>query len=230
MMPILLLTRPAAASARTRAAVELARPGVVVVESPVMEIARVPFAVGEIPGGVILTSENGAEVAAGLGLPEGTVAWCVGDRTAEVARAAGLRDISADGDAEALLRLILSAPEAGPLLHLRGEHARGDIVPRLRAAGRAARDAVVYRQVELPLTAGARAALGGSAPVVVPLYSPRSAAILARQGPFAAPLRVVAMSGAVARAATALGPESIVQIDNPDGRAMLSAILGLLAT
>jgi uroporphyrinogen-III synthase len=84
--------------------------------------------------------------------------------------------------------------------------------------------------VELPLTAGARVALGGSAPVVVPLYSPRSAAILARQGPFAAPLRVVAMSGAVARAATALGPESIVQIDNPDGRAMLSAILGLLAT
>jgi uroporphyrinogen-III synthase len=230
MMPILLLTRPAAASARTRAAVEQARPGVVVVESPVMEIARVPFVMEERPGGLILTSENGAEVAAGLGLPVGTVAWCVGDRTAEVARAAGLRDISADGDAEALLRLILSEPEAGPLLHLRGEHARGDIVPRLRAAGRAARDAVVYRQVELPLTAEARGALGGDIPVVVPLYSPRSAVILARQGPFAAPLRVVAMSGAVARAATALGPESMVEIDNPDGRAMLSAVLDVLVT
>lgn len=230
MMPILLLTRPAAASARTRAAVELARPGAVVVESPVMEIARVPFVMEERPGGLILTSENGAEVAAGLGLPEGTVAWCVGERTAEVARAAGLRDISADGDAEALLRMILSEPEAGPLLHLRGEHARGDIVPRLRAAGRAARAVVVYRQVELALTAEARDALGGSGPVVVPLYSPRSAVILARQRPFVAPLRVVAMSGAVARAATELGPESVVQIDNPDGRAMLSAILDLLVT
>jgi len=190
----------------------------------------VPLALdGFVPAAVVLTSENGAEVAARLGLPGEVRAWCVGARTAEVARTAGFDAVSAEGDAEALLRLILSAPDEGALLHLRGEHARGDIAPRLRAAGRIAADAVVYRQEARALTAEALAALGGDIPVVLPLYSPRSAALIAAQGPFAAPLRVIAISPAAARAAEVLQAGRITSIDTPDGDRMLSAILDSVA-
>lgn len=228
-MAILLLTRPAAASARTKADIARRHPGVRIVVSPVMEIVPVPFAPDVVPGELILTSENGAEVAGRLGLPAGLRAWCVGARTAEVAAAAGFDAISADGDAEALIPLILSAPDGGPLLHLRGEHARGDIAPRLRAAGRDARDAVVYAQEERALSEEALAVLGGAERVVLPLYSPRSAAILAQQGPFEAPLRVIAISRATARAVEGLGVAHISQIDNPDGQYMLSAIVDSLS-
>ena len=145
-----------------------------------------------------------------------------------MAKAAGFAAVNADGDAEVLLRAILSAPDTGPLLHLRGDHARGDIAPRLRAAGRAARDLVVYRQEEQPLSAEAKAVLGGAERVVMPLYSPRTAAIVAEQGPFSAPLQIIAISAAAARAAERLQPERISQIDNPDGQSMLSAIVDSL--
>lgn len=227
-MAILLLTRPAAASIRTKGEVVRLRPDVRVIVSPVMEIVPVPFTPEAVPAALILTSENGAEAAGQMGLPPGLPAICVGARTAEVARAQGFAAESAEGDAEALIEMILSRADPGPMLHLRGAHARGDIAPRLRAAGRQVADAVVYRQDECPLTEEARVALRGAELVVVPVYSPRSAAILAQQGPFSAPLRVIAISRSAAKAAGALSPERISQIDNPDGQSMLSAIVDSL--
>jgi len=223
-MAILLLTRPAAASARTRAEVQRLRPGQRVVVSPVIEIVPVDPGPLPVPGELILTSENGAEAARRLGLPQGLRAWCVGAQTAEAARMAGFDAVSAEGDAEALLRLVLAGEDRGPLLHLRGEHARGDIAPRLRAAGRYARDAVAYRQDEWTLNVEAQTVLAGREAVVLPLYSPRSAAILAGQGPFAAPLRVIAISRPTLKAAVTLGAAEARIIGNPDGREMLSAI------
>jgi uroporphyrinogen-III synthase len=228
MMAILLLTRPAAASARTRAEVERRCPGARIVVSPVIEIVPADPGVLPLPAELILTSENGAEAAAGLGLPAGLRAWCVGAQTAAAARAAGFDPVSAAGDAEALLALILSREDRGLLLHLRGEHARGDIAPRLRAAGRQARDAVVYRQEEQALGPEARAVLAGAEPVVLPLYSPRSAAILAAEGPFAAPLRLIAISPAARRAAGALATAVVCEAARPDGEAMLAAICASL--
>ncbi len=223
-MAILLLTRPAAASARTRAEMERLRPGLRVVVSPVIEIVPVDPGALPVPAGLILTSENGAAAAGRLGFPEGLRAWCVGAQTAGVARAAGLDAVSAEGDAEALLRLILAAEDGGPLLHLRGEHARGDIAPRLRAAGREARDAVVYRQEERALNPEALALLAGQEPVILPLYSPRSAALIAAGGPFSAPLCVIAISPATLKAATPLAAAAARSIGNPDGQAMIAAI------
>ena len=223
-MAILLLTRPVQSASRTKAEVERLCPGARVVVSPVIEIVPVDPGGLPVPAGLILTSENGAEAAGRLGLPAGLRAWCVGDQTAEAARAEGFDAVSAGGNAEMLLTLILSDGGGGSLLHLRGEHARGDIAPRLRAAGRQAWDAVVYRQEARPLSEEARAILGGTEPVVLPLYSPRSASVLANQGPFAAPLRVVAISAAVLAAAEPLAAAESCLSGRPDGDAMLAAI------
>jgi uroporphyrinogen-III synthase len=88
---------------------------------------------------------------------------------------------------------------------------------------------VVYDQRAVPLTNEARRLLAGDRAVVVPLFSPRSADLLLAQGPFAAPLRVAALSPAVAARAEGLCPERMVVAERPDGVAMMDAVASLIA-
>jgi uroporphyrinogen-III synthase len=223
----LLLTRPLQAARRFLAACEAAHGAPLpAILSPVLEIVPQDVALAERPAALLLTSENAAGRAGALGRA-GLPAWCVGPRTATVARAQGLEPVEAGPDVEALLAALLGARPSGLLLHLRGEHARGDLVGRLHAAGLRAEEAVAYRQEARSPTGAARAALDGPGPLVTPLFSPRSATLLAGWQPRAA-LRVVAMSEAVARAAAPLGPERLVVADAPSGPAMVQATLGAL--
>ena len=228
-----LLTRPAAQGDRFAADLR-ARFGNAVdpVASPLMapELLCPDWPEGDYSC-LILTSETGVEGAVrlrdlGRVLPGRAI--CVGDRTAAVARAVGFDAQSAQGDAEALIALILAGDDPGPFLHLRGKDARGDIAPRLAAKGRSAVAAVVYDQRAVPLTDRARGLLGGTSAVIVPLFSPRSADLLAAQGPFASPLLVAALSPAVAARAEALVPQRMVVAARPDAGAMVEAIAALI--
>lgn len=226
--PVLILTRPEVAARRTLRA--LGPLPVVPILSPLIRIAPIEgVAAPRDVRGLVLTSGNGVEAAVRLGLASELPAWCVGGGTAARARRAGWRAQSADGDADALVRLILDRRPAGPLLHIRGEHARGDVAERLCAGGVACRDLVAYRQEPLPLTEAARARLNGSAPVILPLYSPRTARILARSGEFSAQIHIVAMSEAVAEAARDLAARSTEIAPVPDNAAMAEAILRKIA-
>ncbi|MFN3722481.1 MAG: uroporphyrinogen-III synthase [Paracoccaceae bacterium] len=155
-------------------------------------------------GAIVLTSETGARAAAAArDLPKR--AYCVGDRTAEVARSVGFDAQSADGDADRLFDLLRNRSEDAPFLHLRGRDARGDLSARLSAAGVAAQQAVVYVQEPAVLSAKAVAALNGFGPVIVPLLSPRTAEIFLGElnnlpnAPQSLPrLRIAALSPAIA--------------------------------
>lgn len=137
--------------------------------------------VGAVPAdarSLILTSETGARTAAALraagrALPDR--AYCVGDRTARVARSLGFQAISADGDAQALLRLLAENGSDAPFLHLRGRESRGDIASCLDRQGIAASDCITYAQEPAALSQKARDILLTSGPVAVPLFSPRTA-------------------------------------------------------
>ncbi len=228
--PVLLLTRPEAASRRFLAELEVAAGRHLrALVAPLMRIdGWTPLMPETPPAALILTSERGAAAASRMRfgpLP----AWCVGERTAEAAREAGLDARAAGGDAERLLTAILNSGEAGPFLHLRGAHARGDLAARLSAAGRPCGEIVVYDQTALSPSPEMLELLGGSNPVVVPLFSPRSAALLARLAPVRAPLAVAALSPAVADAAAPLSDQPFVA-DRPDADAMIDATLRALAT
>lgn len=157
-------------------------------------------------GSVVFTSETGVQAA--VRLADGLLprrAYCVGDRTAQVAQELGFQAISATGDADCLFSLMRERPDHGPFLHLRGREARGDLTDRLTAAGIPAQAVVVYAQEERPLTPEAANLLSGVGPVIVPLFSPRSAGMF-RRALGALPqaeealsrLRLVALSPAVA--------------------------------
>lgn len=203
-----------------------------VVQSPLMQPEALSPDWPDLPyGAVILTSETGALSAARL-LDEGrslpTLAYCVGDRTAEVARAAGFVAHSAQGDAEALLDMILSLPEPGPYLHLRGRDARGDLAPRLAAKGRPAHAAIVYDQRPIALTDDARALLAGHDPVIVPLFSPRTAQLFCDQAPKGAPLWIAAISQGAAKAVSGLSPARLKVAERPDAASMLAVVESLV--
>ncbi|MHA7874873.1 uroporphyrinogen-III synthase [Roseivivax sp.] len=229
--PILLLTRPDRASRGFLEALasDGLRPGAVVI-SPLIEIVP-EGALPDMAGiaGLIFTSAHGVEAYQRAGGPHRPNCFAVGSATAEAARAIGLHPATAEGDAEALIALIQATSPEGPLLHLRGRHARGDIAARLTEGGIETREAVLYDQRRAGLSPEAQAALGGTAPVVAPLFSPRTADLLAASGPFAAPLYVAAMSGAVAERLKGLPRAELVTAAQPNGTAMRKALADLWA-
>ena len=230
--PPVLLTRPAAASARFADALRRAfGPATTVFISPLMEPEFLrPLIPPEQFDALILTSETGAGAARrlsaeGASLP--TRAFCVGDRTANAAVAAGFAAQSARGDAQGLVRLIDTTDRHSRFLHLHGQETTGDIVQQLGNLGIFACGAVVYRQRPLTLTPEAEKLLAGRNPVIVPLFSPRSADLLGHAGPVAAPLLIAALSAAVADRAATLHPQRMIIVQRPDADAMLRAIESL---
>lgn len=228
-----LLTRPAAAADRFAAELSETFGGRIrIVASPL--IAPI-FLAPDLPqgaAGLVLTSEAGVEAArrlraAGRALP--VRAFCVGDRTAAAAREAGFDAVSAGGDADALVTMILSQDVAAPLLHLHGRDTRGDVALRLTKGGVRTSGHIVYEQVAQPLTAEARAVLDGEGPVLVPLFSPRTASLFAATGPHRAALWVVALSPAVADALAGVPVARMVTADRPDAVSVREALAPLIA-
>ncbi|SLN24741.1 uroporphyrinogen-III synthase [Roseivivax jejudonensis] len=226
----LLLTRPEAGSARFLERLRARHlDGFVPVVSPLISIVHRPH-LPEIPPDTLLvfTSAHAVQAYAGAGGPPGAHAFAVGDATAAAARDAGLEPVSAGGTVETLLTHLLAKRPDKPILHLRGRVTRGDLVGRLRAEGLTAGAAIVYDQPACPLSTEARAALDATAPVIAPVFSPRTARLLARAAPIRAPLLVAAMSNRVADALEPLAPLRMHVAEAPDAAAMADAVAALL--
>ena len=230
-----LLTRPLAQA--TRFADQLiARfgPRVTPIISPLMRTTYVDATFPDVAcSAVIFTSEAGVAAAqrfqiAGKTLP--LKAFCVGAQTAKAAAMLGFDARSADGDAVALIALIRDDLPTAPLLHLHGRNTRGNVAETLTLAGLKTFSVVVYDQTSQPLSGAAIAALTASNPVVIPLFSPRSAALLAASVslPCRSPLLIAAMSRAVADAAAPLLPTALHIATTPDAEGMLAATEVLL--
>ncbi|MBP7000047.1 uroporphyrinogen-III synthase [Amaricoccus sp.] len=231
----LLITRPRPQAEAFAAAVEAALPGrFAPVLAPLLAIAPRTAPV-DLAGAqaLLFSSANGVEAFAAASAERGLPALCVGDMTAEAARAAGLAAESAGGDVEALARLALARarPGAGDLVHVRGVHAAGDLVGRLRAAGAAARALELYEQVAVPPPPDAAALLAAGGVSVATAFSPRSAALFAAAARAAGwPLggvTLVSLSAAADAAHAAPEPLRRVIAPRPDRAGMLAALAAL---
>lgn len=223
----IVVTRPAEQAADFASALIAAHGGPLpLLIAPLMEIAPVhPAAPVGAPDHLIFTSANGVAQAVRLGLPRHATAWCVGDRTAKAALAAGFNARSAAGNSDALIDLIRSTRPVGRLLHLHGEAVAGTIVAALRAAGFDADGLVVYTQAPVAPVPALLKALQGADDLVIPLFSPRSARLLLDLGPIMAPLTLVAISAATAEAAIGPPHRRIVTAKKPDQFQMIAATL-----
>ncbi|MFC3085870.1 uroporphyrinogen-III synthase [Tabrizicola soli] len=179
---------------------------------------------------VIFTSLQGVTAALPYRAALPRLTWCVGGRTAQEARSAGFQTRAAEGDAESLIAAILANPPPGRLLHLRGAESRGNVAPRLTVAGVPAEATVIYRQEAQPLAPAAAELLRKPGVVIVPLFSPRSAALFRAALPpdHAASLGLVAMSRNVADELLGLRGRVVVA-RRPDAEAMLQGLDELIA-
>lgn len=216
----LLLTRPEPQSRAFLAECE-ARAGrrIPAVISPVLEIA----AKGTLPdftrfATLVFTSGNGVRAAEHA--LKGRAVATVGAHTADLARQAGAEAVALGETAEAFLAD--ASRLTAPVLICRGVHARIDLAERLAGMGLEVEEAVIYDQVARPPTPEAAALLRGSAPVVVPVFSPRSAELLSANV-ITAPLVVIAMSEAVA--GKWRGKAEIRVASAPTAAAMCTAVL-----
>ena len=183
------MTRPKTASVAFANSVQAA---VDVVVSPLIKIVPLqPVPTVASDASAIFSSRNGIVVRG-----NGRRAYCVGERTTDAAKSAGWDAQFAGQDADALVKSLTELRLNEPLVHVRGTHSRGDIASRLRAKGMTVSEAIAYDQQAQTLSAEAVASLQGSTPVIVPLFSPRSAALFASVERGSAPLMLVAISAA----------------------------------
>ncbi len=227
MTPVLLITRPQPAAARFANAVQdaLGEP-VDVVVSPAFEI--VPLDPGPIatPDYLIFTSANGVAQALRLGLPK-VPAWCVGDKTAQCAQNSGFDAVSAGGAAADLIALIRTNDPQGRILHVAGQHTRGEIAPKLRAAGYDADKITTYAQSLLPPNKAMKTLARGTKPVVTPIFSPRSAHILVGLD-WQGPIHAVALSDVVGEELVHIGCDTVAIAKRPTEAAMIDATCATL--
>lgn len=196
-----IVTRTQPGNARTIKAVRAM--GYRAIACPVAQVVRSRAKI--LPGNaqaLALTSANALQAVASLeGLTHLPV-FTVGEGTAQAARDAGFPSVtSADGDAEALARLIArTLPPGSSVLHLSGEDRAGDLTGMLEVLGFTATTRIVYRtRLARGLTERASAAIRDGGAVVL-IHSARGAErflTLVRQAqlePCVARLRFIAIS------------------------------------
>lgn len=128
---------------------------------------------------LIFTSETATACFLHSEPARGRVAYCVGARTAKVAAAAGFSVIIGPGDAVGLFEVIKADYRGGVLLHPRGAQVARNLADQLNLAGIETRQAIVYEQMPLALPPRVRALLTVHIPILIPLFSPRSAELFA---------------------------------------------------
>lgn len=221
---IVLLTRPEAQSQRF--ALQLKRthgPSLNVVIAPLLEPDYLDVEVDfSRYDAVVLTSQSGAIAFRHLNGPVGMRAYCVGNRTAEVARNAGTRPLSADGDLKALNALLNKEARGEKLLHLSGAAVAGAVEGADRI--------VAYQQREVAFTDRVTALLSQPQEVLVPLFSPRTAQLFERNliAGSQARLHAVCLSAAVADILTQERYVSTRICKAPDAVSMLDELSSLV--
>ncbi len=211
----LLLTRPEPQSRAFLAECEIAmQRRLPVVISPLLRIEPL----GEVPDlepfdTIILTSGNGvARLGSALA---GRHVVTVGEKTAALARESGAAAVALGENVEAFLEQASKIKDR--VLFCRGVHSRGDLAEKLTGFGVRVEEAVLYHQAAVPLSNAACLLLEGAAPVIAPVFSPRTAKLLSANQ-ISAPITVLAISAATAQAWTAGG--QIRTANAPDSASM----------
>lgn len=227
-VPTLALIRPEAASRalanRIQAAIGHKIPTLI---APVITVAPLPATYDPAPyAGLILTSANAVAFADGLA---GRPVWCVGTRTAQAARARGAIVAAEATDADALIGLLADKPPGSKLLWLRGAHVASDIAARLTKRGVETDAVVIYDQPAQPPDPTLIQALRGQAPVILPLYSPRSARLIGQAITHPGPgVTAIALSPKIARAWQATTGQACSICSRPKGDEMERRIIAAL--
>ncbi len=222
----LLLTRPEGMNAKVLASLDPISPGIQVIQSALMEICATGITADlSNAAGVIFTSRNGVHFG---GPSQRLPTFCVGPATADAARAKAWPVEHVAQNADALVQKLITSRPKPPILHIAGSARRGEIAARLTSAGIETQAVAVYDQRLNSLSDAAKTAILRESPVIVPLYSPRTARQFCTEAKSARALHLVCLSDAVREEVKAIGVLSVSVASQPNGRSMLQALQNVL--
>lgn len=189
--------------------------------APIMQIQPKPGWLISKDAVLVFTSANAVRSA--VHLADGRKAVCVGKSTTQLACGFGFDAQFGGIDVAALKIHLLSM--AAPLCHLHGEHVTGDLVGYLQANGKDAAGIVTYTQPALALPDWAVRHLEGGTPVILPLFSPRSATLVTQQKVNWSKHSAVAISPAVADVCNAAGFGQVITAQTPQAATMMQVTI-----
>lgn len=219
----LILTRPEPASKAFFDSLDTGtRQRVRPIISPLIDIVALDVPLSIAPQeGVIFTSANAVRLAPP---GNGRRAFCVGAATTDAARHNGWTAQQSGTDAKTLVSQLIAAPPAQPLIHLSGRHTRGDIAEHLQRAGLVVRNIAIYDQHLRPLAQPAADAILQNDRVIVPLFSPRTAAQFASAVPRPISCHIISLSQAVADTLGTADWGELTIVRDPTAQAMGAAL------
>jgi uroporphyrinogen-III synthase len=222
---MILLTRPQSGSERFGAALRAQIPEAEILISPLIDIEYIcPPPNIAAYGGIVFTSVHGVELFQNHDVPEHMPCFAVGPRTAQAASDAGFLVEKSNGNSAALVKMILSHPNLGQLLHVHGEHTRGEVAKQLSQSGCPCESMVVYAQTAKLLSSRVIKTVQGGNPLILPLFSPRTAILLLEQMTPTAGSHIVAMSKSVAEPFYKFDQLGMTVVDVPRSDKMLRAV------
>ncbi len=228
MPPLILITRPQEGSEAFAAELRAhLGPAAAICVAPLMRIDPADDLPDLAPyRTLIFTSAHGVSAFARATPRRDFTCYTVGDATAAAARQAGFDPITGPGNGRALAAQIRQDAPGQPCLYLRGDHVAFDMARALGSAGIETHQATVYRQVPCPLPPEARVLVEQADPLIVPVFSARSAQLLLDALPIDASLHIGAISDAAARAI----PRDRAAVIRVAGATDRSAMLKCVAT
>ena len=225
-LPEIILTRPEKEARDFSDRILSRLPKVKIIISPLI---RIEFTKPKVDltafDGIIFTSSNGVEAIKNFSIPQSMPCFAVGPKTAQQAAQLGFLASQGPGNADDLITLILSQPSVGRLIHISGEHTRGNISTRLTQAGQSCENIIAYRQETLSLTREALHAFKGGKPLVLPLFSPRTAQLLITLSVPLEQSHVIALSEAVAKPFNDFKLSSLTVAKAPRAESILDDLL-----
>ena len=229
-MPNILLTRPQAQARHF--ADELIAQGVQpdhIIIDPILQIAPVEASCDiSACNGLIITSANALSFLPGALRGSRLPCYCVGQSTSQAARALGLNAYHLADTAKALCDALPIACQEGPLLHLRGTHTTLDLAEHFRSSPLRVENVIVYEQIARPLQAETHETLRRSAPVILPIFSARSAKLLGKLALDWRPHWAVTLSPAIAALCHEAGFGQVIPAAQPNRHAMAAVITPLM--
>ncbi len=126
---------------------------------------------------LLFTSVNGLRAFMALSRRRDIPVMCVGAKTAELAQDAHFRLLEVAPTAESLLARARTYGPGKTFLYLRARHTAKPVADTLIKSGNIVREHVVYEQVSCDLSKKAKACFQSQNQIILPLFSPRTAAI-----------------------------------------------------
>ena len=177
--------------------------------------------------GLLITSANAVAYLPAALVGSKLPTFCVGEATTRAALKQGLMAQHLAGTAQDLYNVLSGRFLEGPLLHLRGTYTTLDFEAYFRDTPIEVQNLIIYQQIAQDLRPETYTLLRGTVPIVLPIFSPRSAGLLCGLDLNWALHTCVAISEAVGTLCRTAGFGQVLVSPEPSAGSLLSTLTPL---